>query len=135
MTFYQLWRQIRKVVAETNVIQKNLTMAQPPSSSIPSTVGGRLDAARTLKLEGNDYFKKQDWRKAISKYHRAKLYCKGITDKLDFLPGLESVSVKTKPTEEQQKEASELILAVSNNLAGMVLYNFLEWKSTLASGK
>ena len=92
-------------------------MAQP----IPPTVDGRLEAARTLKLEGNDFFKKQDWRKAISKYHRAKLYCKGITDKLDFLPGLESLSGKTKPTEEQKREASELVVAVSNNLAGIVL--------------
>ena len=99
-------------------MESEASLLHPSSSSVPTTVEGKLKAARTLKQEGNEFFKKKEWRKAISKYHRSKLFCKGLVDKLDCIPGLEAASGRSKPTETQQKEATEVMVAVSNNLAG-----------------
>ena len=85
--------------------------------SIPATIQGRLDKARALKKEGNDFFREKEWRKAVRKYHYVLMYCKGICDKLDFIPGLASAG-KLKPTEEQKRDATDIMMAVSNNLAG-----------------
>lgn len=87
-------------------------------SPMPSTVQGRVARAKALKIEGNEFFKEQEWRKAIKKYNHAKMFCKGIMDKLDFIPGLELAAGRLKPTKEQKKEATNVMVAVANNLAG-----------------
>lgn len=89
-----------------------------PCSHMPTTVQGRVARARALKIEGNERFRNQEWKKAIEKYHHAKMFCKGIMDKLDLIPGLELAAGRLKATEEQQKEAADVMVAVTNNLAG-----------------
>ena len=87
---------------------------------LPTTIQGRLDKAKALKQEGNDFFRAKEWKKAVRKYHHTLMYCKGITDKLDFIPGLAAAG-GIKPNKEEESEATELTLAVTNNLAGMIV--------------
>lgn len=84
---------------------------------LPTTILGRLVQARCLKQEGNELFRAKEWKKAVKKYHHALMFCKGITDKLDFIPGLAAAG-GVKPTQEEEREATELSMAVTNNLAG-----------------
>ena len=88
-------------------------------TQIPGTIEGRLDQAKSLKQEGNEFFKQNEWKAAIRKYHHALMYCKGIMDKLDFIPGLAAAG-GLRATEKQEKEASDVTVAVTNNLAGIV---------------
>lgn len=96
--------------------------SEPPASSstgnqLPTSIRGRLDRAKQLKQEGNQHFKDKGWKKAIKKYHHALMYCKGITDKLDFIPGLAAAG-GVKASAEEEREATDITVAVSNNLAG-----------------
>ena len=84
---------------------------------LPTTIQGRLAKAKCLKEEGNGLFKEGHWKRAIRKYHHALMYCKGITDKLDFIPGLAAAG-GLRATAEEEGEATELTVAVTNNLAG-----------------
>ena len=108
-------------------IQKNLGEGPPcldedsevsvHNEPIPTTIQGRLTKAKSLKQEGNEFFRVGGWKKAIRKYHHALMYCKGITDKLDIIPGLAAAG-GVKASEEEKREASEVTVAVTNNLAG-----------------
>lgn len=84
---------------------------------LPTTIQGRLDRAKALKQEGNEQFRAKEWKAAVKKYHHALMFCKGITDKLDFIPGMAAAG-GVKPSEEEEREATELTMAVTNNLAG-----------------
>lgn len=88
-----------------------------PASELPTTIEGRLAKAVSLKQEGNELFRAKQWKKAIRKYHHTLMYCKGITDKLDFIPGM-SAAGGLKPTAEEEKQATDMTMAVTNNLAG-----------------
>lgn len=86
---------------------------------LPSTIQGRLEKAKSLKQEGNELFRAKEWKKAIKKYHHTLMYCKGITDKLDFIPGLAAAG-GLRATDEEERIAREVTVAVTNNLAGMM---------------
>ncbi len=94
--------------------------APPPINEIPATIEGRLALAHTLKEEGNEFFRQKEWKKAAKKYHYTLLYCKGVVDKLDFIPGLAATG-RLRATREQETEGSELLASVYNNLAGIEL--------------
>ena len=72
---------------------------------------------RELKEEGNKLVKAKEWKKAMKKYHHALMYVKGITDKLDSLPGLEAILGRQQPSEQERKDATELMLSLLNNLS------------------
>jgi hypothetical protein len=76
---------------------------------------------RELKEEGNKLVKAKEWKKAMKKYHHALMYVKGITDKLDLLPGLEETLGRQKPSEQEKKDATELMLSLLNNLSCKLL--------------
>ena len=46
----------------------------PPQKSYSE----KLEVAKQLKQEGNEFYKKGEAKKALGKYHRALLYAKGI---------------------------------------------------------
>lgn len=92
------------------------------SSRLPDTIRGRLDQAQALRQEGNELFREKEWKKAVRKYHHALMYCKGIADKLDFIPGLAAAG-GLKATPEEERVATDMTVAVTNNLAGI----FVEW--------
>ena len=116
---------------EPVVDQDDATDTQPKEivsnrgEPLPITVARRIAKAQELKQEGNAFFKQQEWKKAIRKYHHAIMYAKGIIDKFDLIPGLERAGGRLKPTDEETKTANELMAAVSNNLAGNLLHNLL----------
>lgn len=87
------------------------------ADQLPASIQDRLAKAKSLKNEGNEHFRANQWRKAIRKYHHTLMYCKGITDKLDFIPGMAAAG-GLRPTAEEEKQATEVTLAVTNNLAG-----------------
>lgn len=88
---------------------------------LSETIADRISKAQELKLEGNSFFKTGKWNKAVGKYHRALLYVKGIADRFEGVPaGLPMKDVvKVKATSEEEAAAKELLITVSNNLAGM----------------
>ena len=88
---------------------------------LAETIADRISKAQELKLEGNSFFKTGKWNKAVGKYHRALLYVKGIADRFEGVPaGLPMKDVvKVKATSEEEAAAKELLITVSNNLAGM----------------
>lgn len=87
------------------------------AGQLPATIQERLAKAGSLKEEGNDLFRAEQWKKAIRKYHHTLMYCKGITDKLDFIPGLAAAG-GLRVTAEEERQATVMTLAVTNNLAG-----------------
>jgi len=87
---------------------------------LPETIADGISKAQELKLEGNSFFRTGKWNKAVGKYHQALLYVKGIADRFEGVPaGLPMKDVvKVKATSEEAT-AKELLITVSNNLAGM----------------
>ena len=72
-----------------------------------------------MKDEGNKLFKVNQWRKAIKKYHHALMYIKGITDRLDTLDqtDLKVILGKQQPSQQDRKDAEELMINLLNNLS------------------
>lgn len=97
---------------------RSQSLAGGPKKHIPTTIRGRLEEALSLKERGNEFFGEREWKKAVRKYHHALMYCKGITDKLDVIPGLAAAG-GLKSTEEEKREATAITVAVTNNLAGL----------------
>ena len=63
------------------------------------------------------------------------MYIKGITDKLDLLPGLEATLGRQQPSEQDRKDAMELMLNLLNNLSCelyLVIINFRSLSIVLA---
>jgi len=87
---------------------------------LPETIADRISKAQELKQEGNSFFRTGKWNKAVGKNHQALLYVKGIADRFEGVPaGLPMKDVvKVKATSEEAT-AKELLITVSNNLAGM----------------
>jgi len=88
---------------------------------LPETIADRISKAQELKQEGNSFFRTGKWNKAVGKNHQALLYVKGIADRFEGVPaGLPMKDVvKVKATSEEEATAKELLITVSNNLAGM----------------
>ena len=99
--------------------QREKSSVEPVStgSPIPKRNSERILTCRELKEEGNKLFKSQEWRLAMKKYHHALMYIKGITDKRTALAGMEDTLDIQKPTEQEKKDATELILSLWNNLS------------------
>lgn len=99
--------------------QNKTSNADPTSlgNPLPSTTSEKIMKCRELKDEGNKLVKAKEWKKAIKKYHHALMYIKGITDKLDSLPGLEVALGRPQPSEQDRKDATELMLNLLNNLS------------------
>ena len=90
-------------------------------SPLPESAVEKIAKAHELKQEGNSLFKAGQLRRAMRKYHHGLLYVKGVVNQVPGLPAVERlVRVKASPAEEE--EANELIGALSNNLAGAVMW-------------
>ena len=75
----------------------------------------RIEKAENYKAEGNDFFKKEEYKSAIKKYHYALLYLKGIGEKHP-ITGEQKIL-----TDEWKMRHSEIKFGCYNNLAGCVL--------------
>lgn len=100
-------------------MQQESSSVEPTSTGSPlaRSISDKIVKCRELKDEGNKLFKAEDWKKAMKKYHHAFMYVKGITDKLDLLPGLEASLGRQRATEQEKKDATELMLSLLNNLS------------------
>ena len=105
--------------ALTSLCQNKTSIADPTSlgDPLPTTISEKIAKCRELKDEGNKLFKATQWKKAIKKYHHALMYIKGVTDRLDSLPLLEATLGKQQPSEQDRKDAIELMLNLLNNLS------------------
>lgn len=89
------------------------------SQGLANTPALRISKARELKEEGNDWFKRGEWSKAIRKYHHGLMYVRGDLGKNEDILSMLGVSQTTMaPTEEQKQESRKLMISLSNNLAG-----------------
>jgi len=80
-----------------------------------------LDQAKVYKCDGNARFKEGARKQAISKYHRALLYLRGIEEsqrRAQHLPGQQSVEPLS---EDMQQEVETLKVDCYNNLAACLL--------------
>lgn len=105
--------------ALTSLCQNKTSIADPTSlgDPLPKTISEKIAKCRELKDEGNKFFKAKQWKKAIKKYHHALMYVKGVTDRLDSLPLLEATLGRQQPSEQDRKDAIELMLNLLNNLS------------------
>lgn len=90
------------------------------SPSRAESAGDKIAKAQELKLEGNQFFKAGQLKKAMRKYHYGLLYVRGVINHIDSLPGVEQLN-RAKPSPAEEQAASDLIATLSNNLAGAVL--------------
>ena len=83
-------------------------MADKPSLTNEDKVG----KAAIYKEEGNEFFKKKEFKKAVKKYHYALLHLKGIGQKNPITGEQEVLSDATK------KKYDDVTFGCYNNLAG-----------------
>jgi len=89
------------------------------NNSVTDSPVFKLDQAKTYKADGNACFKSGEFKKAISKYHRALLYIRGIEEnQKKYLPGQEDIAPLK---EEMAEEVKNLKRDCHNNLANCLL--------------
>lgn len=76
----------------------------------------RIQQGVALKAEGNEYFKKKEYRNAMKCYHKALLHVRGLVDQPTFLAGMDSFE---KDISDDDKEGIyQVQFSCYNNLAG-----------------
>ena len=86
----------------------------------PSKVGTKekIQQGAALKAEGNEYFKKKEYRNAMKCYHKALLHVKGLVDQPTFA-GLTGVEFFEKEiSDDDKEEIYQVQFSCYNNLAG-----------------
>lgn len=93
----------------------------------PSKVGAkeRIQQGAALKAEGNEYFKKKEFRNAMKCYHKALLHVKGLLDHPTFidLPGVDYLEKGI--SDDDKEEIYQIQFSCYNNLAGKLKGVFL----------
>lgn len=94
------------------------------------TAEEKIQAAKAFKNEGNELHKKQAFKQAIGKYHRALLQLKGIgTENMSGMGAFlsqddqESMGLNERVSEETKLEMNKLSADCYNNLAGNNKYS------------
>jgi tetratricopeptide (TPR) repeat protein len=90
------------------------------SSSIP-TIESKLNKAEQYKLEGNEHFKNQKFKKAISSYGKVLAYTKGLPGSTRGLSGVSEMASQscreTSITEEEESRSILIETTVQTNLS------------------
>ena len=93
----------------------------------PSKVGAKekIQQGAALKVEGNEYFKKKEYRNAMKCYHKALLHVKGLVDQPTFsgLTGLDSFEKEI--SDDEKEEIYQVQCSCYNNLAGKLTEIFV----------
>ncbi|XP_062604773.1 tetratricopeptide repeat protein 9C-like [Saccostrea cucullata] len=81
-----------------------------------------ITSAETFKMEGNEYFKSKNLKKAMGKYHRAILQLKGVgsDEKMSAVMGLDNQPSK-KLSPQLEEKFNKLKTDCYNNLAACLL--------------
>jgi len=102
----------------------------------PSKVGAKekIQQGAALKVEGNEYFKKKEYRNAMKCYHKALLHVKGLVDQPTFsgLTGLDSFEKEI--SDDEKEEIYQVQCSCYNNLAGKLkeIFVYAEYLSLSA---
>lgn len=90
---------------------------------MPTTSIEKLAKANQLKEEGNLLFKAEQWKRAAKKYHHSLMYSRALLDTIPANNPLANILMSKKEecevTPEQKDDATKLMIALSNNLAGL----------------
>lgn len=86
-------------------------------SAKPSDVD-MISSAEKFKMEGNDYFKSKNFKKAMGKYHRAILQLKGVGSDEKMTSILGADIPPKKLTSDMEGKFIKLKTDCFNNLAG-----------------
>jgi hypothetical protein len=95
-------------------------MASKPTESDEE----RIVKAEDYKAEGNEFFKKEEYKSAMKKYHFALLYLKGIGEKHP-LTGEQNIL-----SDDWKTRHDEMKFCCFNNLAGCRLF-YIFWAGHL----
>lgn len=88
---------------------------EPVAGTSKVSAKERIQQGVTLKAEGNEFFKKKEYRNAMKCYHKALLHVKGLVDQPN-LPGLDSYEQDIHDDDKQ--EIYQVQFSCYNNLAG-----------------
>ena len=89
----------------------------------------KLQQAIVLKDEGNAFYKQNDFKNAMKKYHHALLFVKGLAVEQPFKHILFYDNGEGEVTEEFKQKAQHTESICYNNLAGMVVCCLFKLKS------
>lgn len=86
----------------------------------PSKVSAkkRIQQGASLKAEGNEYFKKKEYRNAMKCYHKALLHVKGLVDQPTFASMIGVDSFEKDISDDDKEEIYQVQFSCYNNLAG-----------------
>ena len=83
----------------------------------------RIQQGVALKAEGNDYFKKKEYRNAMKCYHKALLHVRGLVDQPTFLDDMDSFEKEI--SDDDEEEVYQVQFSCYNNLAGKLMRFFV----------
>ena len=86
------------------------------------SVAEKIQQGLVLKAEGNEYFKKQEYRNAMKCYHKALLHVKGLVDR----PTLGLDSLEQDISDDDKHGICQVQFSCYNNLAGKTK-EFFAW--------
>ena len=76
----------------------------------------KIEQGIALKVEGNEYFKKKEYRNAMKSYHKALLHVKGLVDQPSLF-GMDSFEKDI--SDEDKEQIYQVQFSCYNNLAGI----------------
>ncbi|KAL9953980.1 hypothetical protein ACROYT_G041465 [Oculina patagonica] len=91
---------------------------EPVAGTSKVSAQERIQQGIVLKAEGNEYFKKKEYRNAMKCYHKALLHVKGLVDRPN-LPGLDSYEQDLSDVDKQ--EIYQVQFSCYNNLAACLM--------------
>lgn len=92
-------------------------MEEKKSDLIPETPEGKIEYAEKLKEEGNVFFKKGEYKKALRKYKLIYLYVAGLKPSLSKIMG-----VPNEKNQENEMEANIRKLKLASKLNSALCY-------------
>jgi len=99
----------------------------------PSKVGAKekIEQGAALKAEGNEYFKKKEYRNAMKCYHKALLHVKGLVDQPIFSGMTGMDSFEKQISDDEKEEIYQVQFGCYNNLAGNLkgIFVYVEYLS------
>ena len=102
----------------------------------PSKVGAKekIQQGAALKAEGNEYFKKNEYRNAMKCYHKALLHVKGLVDQPTFAGLIGVDSLEKNISDDDKEEIYQVQFSCYNNLAGKLkgFFHYAEYRSLSA---
>ncbi|KAB7498879.1 Tetratricopeptide repeat protein 9C [Armadillidium nasatum] len=95
-----------------------MNMDKVREASKEEAIESKFEKAKELKLKGNEFFKSQNFKKALYQYHSALMYLKGV--ECDINPSV-PFGETLKLSAEKEDNINVLNAEIQNNLAACFL--------------